>query len=51
MDRPPGVQVRVVEDTDRLIHLKLPAKTAGRLTEAQLEAVVGGVTSPINEGQ
>jgi hypothetical protein len=42
VELPAGVELRLVEDTERLIHLKLPARTPEPLTEAQLEAVAGG---------
>ena len=38
-----GVQVRVVENTDQVIHLTLPAKRRdGELSEDELENVAGG---------
>jgi Nitrile hydratase, alpha chain len=38
-----GVQVRVVENTDQVIHLTLPAKPReGELSEDELENVAGG---------
>ena len=38
-----GVQIRVVENTDQVIHLTLPAKPrAGELSEDELEGVAGG---------
>src|SRR5262245_31048302 len=42
---PPGVTVRVVEDTDRVVHLALPKRPgpgALGLSEAELAAVAGG---------
>jgi hypothetical protein len=45
MDVPPGVEVRVVENTDTLIHLPLPPKpAAGELSEEQLDAVAAGAS-------
>ena len=41
---PAGVEVRVVENTDRLAHLVLPPKPAeGELSEAQLDRAAGGL--------
>ena len=40
---PPGVQVKVVEDTPTLCHLTLPAKPNHARSEAELEAVSGGI--------
>jgi hypothetical protein len=42
----PGVQVRVVEDTDRVVHLKLPRRPAapGEISEGSLEQVAAGKT-------
>jgi hypothetical protein len=44
LEAPPGVQVRVVEDTEQVIHLVLPRRPAvpGEVPEAALESVVGG---------
>ena len=43
MDVPPGVEVRVVENTERLHHLILPASPAeGELSEEQLAQAAGG---------
>ncbi len=39
---PPGVEVRVVEDTARVFHLVLPLKPDTELTDEQLNSVVGG---------
>src|SRR5262245_11355114 len=39
----PGVRARVVEDTDRVIHLTLPAKPSEELTDQQLQQAVGGL--------
>lgn len=40
---PAGLEIRVVEDTDRLLHLVLPDKSAaGKLSEADLVAMAGG---------
>jgi hypothetical protein len=42
-DLPEGLQFKVVEDTDRLVHLILPPKPdLGELSEEQLELVAGG---------
>jgi nitrile hydratase alpha subunit len=41
---PPGLEVRVVENTPSLVHLVLPAKPAGKLlTDEQLDDVAGGM--------
>ena len=38
-----GVQLRVVENTDQILYLMLPAKApTGELTDADLKQVVGG---------
>ncbi|MFH1725905.1 MAG: NHLP leader peptide family RiPP precursor [Elusimicrobiota bacterium] len=37
-----GVAVKVVQDTDKTVHLVLPPKPAGELSEEQLEKVAGG---------
>jgi hypothetical protein len=45
---PPGVEIRVVENTDKVRYLTLPETPAGELTELdekQMEAVVGGALS------
>jgi hypothetical protein len=39
---PKGVQFKVVENTERLIHLILPPASRGELAEEELVAVVGG---------
>jgi hypothetical protein len=39
---PPGVQLRVVENTDAVWHLVLPAKPAGQLSDSDLEKIAGG---------
>ena len=40
---PPGVKIRVVENTDTLVHLVLPPRPAdGELSDAALERVAGG---------
>jgi Nitrile hydratase, alpha chain len=40
---PPGVTMKIVENTDTLMHLVLPAKpTGGELSEQALEKVVAG---------
>src|SRR5476649_2672726 len=44
VELPAGVEVRVVEDTDRLFHLVLPVKTTleGELSDDDLANVSGG---------
>ena len=40
---PPDVKIKVVEDTDTLMHLALPPKPTGKeLSEEDLAAVAGG---------
>lgn len=43
---PDGVSVKVVEDTDTLVHVVLPALVpAGATSDRELEKVAGGVTT------
>ena len=43
LEVPAGVQLRVVENTDQVVHLTLPAKPRkGELSDEQLEGVAGG---------
>lgn len=43
----PGYQVKIVEDTDTLLHLNLPPKpTAEELSEEELANVAGGIWFP-----
>jgi hypothetical protein len=44
---PKGVTVKVVENTDALVHLVLPAVGVHELTDQALEAVVGGRVHPV----
>jgi hypothetical protein len=39
---PPGMQVRVHENTAALVHLSLPPRPAEELSDEQLDAVAGG---------
>jgi hypothetical protein len=39
---PPGVEVRAVENTDRVLYLTLPPKPSVELSDEQLDAVAGG---------
>jgi Nitrile hydratase, alpha chain len=39
---PPGLRIKVVEDTPTTIHLALPVVAKGELSEADLETVAGG---------
>ncbi len=39
-----GMTVKVVENSDNVFHLVLPAKPAGELSEAELDSAVGGTT-------
>jgi nitrile hydratase alpha subunit len=41
-DVSPGVDVRVVENTDKVYYLVLPAKPSGELSDEDLENVAGG---------
>jgi Nitrile hydratase, alpha chain len=42
----PGVEIRVVEDTENVHHLLLPVKPSGKeLTDDQLKQIAGGVGS------
>src|SRR5262245_54676255 len=43
---PPGVQVKVVENTDQVRYLTLPVHPVGDLSEAELDRVAGGITGP-----
>lgn len=44
LEVPSGMRVQVVEDTDKVIHLTIPAKPrAGELSEEQLAGVAGGI--------
>jgi hypothetical protein len=40
----PGVEVRAVENTDRVLYLTLPPKPSEELSDEQLDAVAGGAT-------
>ncbi len=42
MTVPDGVKVTVVENTDTLVHLVLPAAGTQELTDQELDAVIGG---------
>ena len=43
---PAGVQLRVVENSDKVLHLTLPAKPReGELSETELAGVAGGVVA------
>jgi hypothetical protein len=42
---PPGCQVKIVEDTDKVVHLTLPAKSStDELSEDELENIAGGTS-------
>ncbi len=47
---PPGVTVKVVENTDTHHHLVLPPKPASALSDAELNDVVGGSGSNVTSG-
>lgn len=40
---PDGVEIRIVENTDRVVHLVLPPRPEEELTEEQLARVTGGM--------
>ncbi len=42
LDLPAGVEVRLVENTDRLMYLNLPARPEGELSIEQLDQATGG---------
>jgi hypothetical protein len=42
---PAGVTVKVLEDTDKVVHLVLPPKPTGVLADDHLDLVAGGVTN------
>lgn len=50
---PPGLTIKVLEDTETTIHFVIPARSVetGELTDAELERVAGGtqVTAPAPE--
>ncbi|MFG1188447.1 NHLP leader peptide family RiPP precursor [Xanthobacter flavus] len=43
---PPGVTVKIIEDTPTVIHFVLPALRTEELLGAQLDQVVGGSDTP-----
>ena len=46
LEVPGGVEIRIVEDTDQILHLTLPAKSReGELSDAELAGVSGGFGS------
>jgi hypothetical protein len=51
LELPPGVQIRVVEDTEKVIHLPLPRKpaTEAEISEEALEQVAGGAAPSADE--
>ena len=44
---PEGVEVKIVENTDTLVHVALPPKPSGDLSDEQLDQAAGG-TMPTN---
>jgi hypothetical protein len=42
IELPPGVEVRVCENTDRVLYLTLPPKPREELSDEQLDVVAGG---------
>jgi hypothetical protein len=47
---PEGVAVKVVENTDSVVHLVLPASGEVELADSDLEAVAGGVITKLPTG-
>jgi hypothetical protein len=45
MDIPPGLQFRILENTEKLTYITLPAAPAEELSDDALEAVAGGSTA------
>jgi hypothetical protein len=45
MQMPQGIQPKIVEDTDRICYLKLPAKPSGELSEEDLSQIAAAGTS------
>jgi hypothetical protein len=46
LEVPPGVQVKVVENTDKLLHLTLPPKASSHeLSETDISAIAGGMAA------
>ncbi len=41
---PPGVELRAVENTDKVLYLALPPKPSAELSDEQLDQVAGGDT-------
>ena len=39
---PDDVEFRIVENTDKIVHLNLPPEPTGQLSEEELEKVAGG---------
>ena len=42
---PPGVELRAVENTDKVMYLMLPPKPSAELSDEQLDQVAGGDTA------
>ena len=42
---PPGVTVKIIENSEKVVHLTLPAKPDGELSEEALAKVAGGALS------
>lgn len=46
---PSDTEVKVIEDTEQLIHFVIPVIPEGKLTDAQLNAIAGGSCPPSNK--
>jgi hypothetical protein len=42
---PPGVTVKVMQDTDKVVHLVLPPEPIGEVADEHLDLVAGGVAN------
>ncbi len=47
---PQGVELRAVENTDKVMYLMLPPKPSAELSDEQLDLVAGGNTSTVSCG-
>ena len=47
---PAHIELRVVENTDKIVHVVVPVKPSGyELSDEELDAVSGGATAPIKK--